>query len=141
MEIPLTLIDYLKRAELVYGDQIAVVDEPDQPATPLNELTYKELGRSARSLAAELDELGIELGSRIAMVSQNSARMLIFLFGTSAFGRIGVPINFRLNKEEVAYIIEHSGTEVLLIDPELKEDLADINVKHLFIKRCKIFFW
>ena len=133
MEIPLTLTDYLNRAELVYGDQIAVIDEPDQPAQPLKGLTYKELSNSARSLAAELDELGIELGSRIAMVSQNSARMLIFLFGTSAFGRIGVPINFRLNKEEVAYIVEHSGAEVLLIDPELKEDLADINVKHLFV--------
>ena len=86
MEIPLTLTDYLNRAELVYGDQIAVIDEPDQPAQPLKGLTYKELSNSARSLAAELDELGIELGSRIAMVSQNSARMLIFLFGTSAFG-------------------------------------------------------
>ena len=40
MEIPLTLTDYLNRAELVYGDQIAVVDEPDQPAEPLKELTY-----------------------------------------------------------------------------------------------------
>ena len=118
MEIPLTLTDYLNRAELVYGDQIAVVDEPDQPAEPLKELTYKELSNSARGLAAGLDELAIELGSRIAMVSQNSARMLIFLFGTSAFGRIGVPINFRLNKEEVSYIVEHSGAEVLLIDPE-----------------------
>ena len=133
MEIPLTLTDYLNRAELVYGDQIAVVDEPDQPAEPLKDLTYKELSNSARGLAAGLDELGIELGSRIAMVSQNSARMLIFLFGTSAFGRIGVPINFRLNREEVSYIVEHSGAEVLLIDPELKEDLADINVKHLFV--------
>ena len=102
MEIPLTLIDYLKRAELVYGDQIAVVDEPDQPASPLSDLAYKELARSARSLAAGLDELGIELGARIAIVSQNSARMLIFLFGTSAFGRVGVPINIRHNKEEVA---------------------------------------
>ena len=60
MEIPLTLTDYLNRAELVYGDQIAVVDEPDQPAKPLKELTYKELSNSARGLAAGLDELGIE---------------------------------------------------------------------------------
>ena len=41
MEIPLTLIDYLNRAELVYGDQIAVIDEPEQPAGPLSDLTYK----------------------------------------------------------------------------------------------------
>ena len=133
MEIPLTLIDYLNRAELVYGDQIAVIDEPKQPADPLNELTYKELAQSARGFAAELDELGVESGARVAIVSQNAARMLIFLFGTSAFGRIGVPINFRLNKEEISYIVEHSGADVLLVDPELEEDLSSIDVKHFFV--------
>ena len=36
METPLTIIDFLKRAELVYGDRIGVVDEPDQPANGQN---------------------------------------------------------------------------------------------------------
>ena len=29
MQIPLTIADHLRRAELVYGDRIAFVDEPD----------------------------------------------------------------------------------------------------------------
>ena len=32
MRVPLTVRDFIERAELVYGDRIAVVDEPDQPA-------------------------------------------------------------------------------------------------------------
>ena len=96
-------------------------------------LHIKELAQSARSFAAELDELGVQIRARVAIVSQNAARMLIFLFGTSAFGRIGVPINFRLNKEEISYIVDHSGSDVLLVDPELEEDLSSIDVKHFFV--------
>ena len=32
MRVPLTVNDFLERAELVYGDRVGVVDEPDQPA-------------------------------------------------------------------------------------------------------------
>jgi acyl-CoA synthetase (AMP-forming)/AMP-acid ligase II len=44
-----------------------------------------------------------------------------------------VPVNFRLNAEEVRYIVEHSGSTVALIDPELDESLQQLNVKHRFV--------
>ena len=47
-------------------------------------------------------------------------------FGVSGWGRILVPINFRLNAEEIGYIVEHSGAEVLLVDPELDDALAGV---------------
>jgi len=130
MEIPLTVADHLRRAELVYGDRVAIVDEPEQPASPLTNLTYRRTADLARSMAVGLDDLGLELGARVAMVSHNAARLLVFLYGTSAFGRVGVPINFRLNREEVQFIVDHSGAEVLIMDPELEADLGDIAVKH-----------
>ena len=133
MEIPLTVADHLRRAELVYGDRVAIVDEPDQVAPPLAALTYRRVAELARAMAAGLDGLGLDLGARVAMVSHNAARMLVFLFGTSAFGRVGVPINFRLNAEEVQFIVDHSGAEVLLMDPELEADLGDVRVKHRLI--------
>jgi len=133
MEIPLTVADHLRRAALVYGDRVAIVDEPDQVAPPLADLTYRRVAELARAMAAGLDGLGLDLGARVAMVSHNAARMLVFLFGTSAFGRVGVPINFRLNAEEVQFIVDHSGAEVLLMDPELEADLGDVRVKHRLI--------
>ena len=63
------------------------------------------------------------------MVSHNSARLLTALFGVSGSGRILVPINFRLVAEEVRYIVEHCGARVLLVDPELDEALADVDVR------------
>ena len=133
MEIPLTVADHLTRAELVYGDRIGVVDEPDQTAPPMPDLTYRQFAEAARGLAAGLDGLGLDHGARVAMVSQNAARMLVFLFGTSAFGRVGVPVNFRLNADEVQYIVDHSGAEVLLMDPELVDTLGDVAVGQRFL--------
>jgi acyl-CoA synthetase (AMP-forming)/AMP-acid ligase II len=51
----------------------------------------------------------------------------------SGSGRILVPVNFRLNAEEIAYIVDHCGASVLLVDPELDEALSGIGAKHRFV--------
>ena len=109
MKVALTVIDHLRRAEQVYGDRIAIIDEPDQPAASWGSLTYSQVAGLARAQAAGLDALGVPQGARVAIVSQNSARLITSFFGVSGWGRVLVPINFRLVAEEVAYIVEHSG--------------------------------
>ncbi len=126
MKVALTVNDFLQRAELVYPDRIAVVDEPDQPAPSWGSIDYREMARRAKAMAAGLDTLGIAQGDRVAMISHNSARLLTALFGVSGSGRVLVPINFRLVAEEVKYIVEHSGARVLLVDPELEEAMASV---------------
>jgi fatty-acyl-CoA synthase len=133
MIVPLTLGDFLERAALVYGDRVAVVDEPSPPGGGLGRFTYAQFGAMARSLAAALDDLGLGPDERVAIVSPNAARFLLSLFGVSAFGRILVPVNFRLNAEEIRYILDHSGASVLLVDPELDESLRAIPVKHRIV--------
>ena len=133
MRVPLTILDHLRRAEIVYGDRVAVIDEPDQPAASWGSLTYRELAARARALAAGLDALGVPSGARVAMVSQNSARLLAAFFGVSGWGRVLVPVNFRLAAEEVSYIVDHCGADVLLVDPELNEALAGVTARHRFV--------
>jgi acyl-CoA synthetase (AMP-forming)/AMP-acid ligase II len=133
MKVALTVNDFLQRAELVYPHRVAVVDEPAQPAESWGSYTYAEMATRARAIAAGLDALGIGAGERVAMVSQNSARLLTALFGVSGSGRILVPINFRLVAEEVRYIVEHSGARVLLVDPELDAALADVTCEHRMV--------
>ncbi|MFB7473072.1 AMP-binding protein [Kitasatospora sp. NPDC056184] len=132
MQIPLSVMDFLDRAELVYGDRVGIVDEPVQPAEPWTDLTYRRIARLARAQAAGLDRLGVGPGERVAIVSHNSARLLTSLFGVSGHGRVLVPVNFRLKAEEVSYIVEQSGASVLLVDPELAEPLAGVVAKHKF---------
>ncbi|MCP4223178.1 MAG: AMP-binding protein, partial [Actinomycetia bacterium] len=129
MKVPLTINDFIDRAVAVYPDRVAIVDEPDQVAEPLSEITYGQLGDIRRQMGVTMDELGLSMGARVAMVSHNSARLLTSFFGVSGNGRVFVPINFRLSADEVAYIVEHSGADALLIDPELEQDLAGVEAK------------
>jgi acyl-CoA synthetase (AMP-forming)/AMP-acid ligase II len=135
--VPLTVNDFLRRAETVYPDRVAVVDEPDQPAPPLGvpsgTLTYRELAAKARAQAAWLDDLGVPVGGRVAIVSHNAARLLTSFYGVSGSGRVLVPVNFRLAPPEVAYIVEHSGAEVLLVDPEVDEALSGVTARHRLV--------
>ena len=133
MNVPLTVDDFLHRAETAFADTVAVVDEPDQPAAPVPTTTYRELARRVRAWQAGLDALGVGPGERVAVVSQNSARLLELLHAVPASGRIGVPINFRLRPDEVRYIVEHSGASVLLVDPELDETLRGVRAPHRIV--------
>ncbi|MEO6510513.1 MAG: AMP-binding protein [Nocardioides sp.] len=134
MIVPFTVSDFLDRAATVYGDRVGLYDEPDQPAPSWGDLTYAEMGRRARRIAARLDELGVGVGERVAMVSHNSGRLLTSFWGVSGFGRVLVPVNFRLSRDEVAYIVEHSGAKVLFVDPELEDALTGVEGSaHTFV--------
>jgi fatty-acyl-CoA synthase len=131
--VPFSVNDFIDRAVQVYGERVGVVDEPDQPAPSLGDLTYRQVGDLARRQAAHLDSLGVDFGDRVAVVSQNSARLFTSFFGVSGFGRVLVPINFRLRPDEVRYIVEHSGARVLYVDPELDDSLKDVPAEHRFL--------
>ena len=134
MKVPFTTADFLDRAAAVYPLRTGVVDEPGPYQDGgLGSLTYEQLAERARGLAAGLDALGVGRGERVAVVSHNSARLLEAFFGVTAWGRVLVPVNFRLSRDEVAYIVEHCGASVLLVDPELDEALADVTARHRFV--------
>ena len=59
MIVPLTLSDFLERAELVYGEREAIVDEPNPPGGGLGRITYRRFASMCRSMAASLDDLGV----------------------------------------------------------------------------------
>jgi fatty-acyl-CoA synthase len=133
MIVPFSVTDFIERAAAVYGEREGIVDEPDQPAESIGTLTYAEAHALALRQSAKLDELGIEVGDRVAIISHNSARLLTSFFGVCGSGRVLVPINFRLRPDEISYIVAHSGARVLYVDPELVESLKDIDVEHVFV--------
>jgi len=130
---PLIVRDFLDRAEHVYPDRVAIVDEPDQPAASLGEVSYREMAALARAQAARLDQLGVPFGGRVAIISQNSARLLTSFFGVSGWGRVLVPINFRLSAAEIGYIVGHSGAAAVFADPALRDVLPGLDVPHKFV--------
>ena len=133
MFVPFSISDFLDRARTVYGERIGVIDEPDQPAASLGDVTYAELADLATRQAAHLDQLGVQPGERVAVVSHNSARLLASFFGVAGSGRVLVPVNFRLRPDEVSYIVEHSGAKVVYVDPELDESLARVTAEQRYV--------
>jgi acyl-CoA synthetase (AMP-forming)/AMP-acid ligase II len=132
MIVPFNVRDFLDRAEAAYPERVGLIDEPHQPAEPWEPLTFADMAGRARCQAAGLDRLGIAPGERVAVVSANASRLLTSFYGVCGWGRILVPINFRLAPAEVGYIVEHSGASVLLVDPELEDSLSPVVVLHRY---------
>jgi fatty-acyl-CoA synthase len=131
MNPQLSIGQFLTRGATVHADRPAVVDDPATPGGALPAMTYGTLAGRVAELAAYLDDLGIEPGQRVAVVSHNSARALELYYAVPATGRILVPINFRLTRGEIDFIVRHSGSRVLFHDPELADTVAGLPVDHL----------
>jgi acyl-CoA synthetase (AMP-forming)/AMP-acid ligase II len=133
MIVPFSVNDFLDRATAVYADRIGLTDEPDQPAPPLGDLSYARIRELAAAMAAEHDRLGLGVGDRVAFVSHNSARLFTAFWGVCGYGRVLVPVNFRLSFEEVQFIVQHSGARVVYVDPELWDTMKGLEAEHVFV--------
>ena len=109
----LTPIAFLRRSAYVYPDKIAVVHGERR-------YTYRQFEERANRLASRLRALGLRHLDRVAFIAPNTPAMLEAHFGVPAAGLVLVPINTRLNSDEIAYILEHSGAKALFVDQELE---------------------
>ncbi|MEJ2888546.1 acyl-CoA synthetase [Actinomycetospora aeridis] len=75
---------------------------------------YAELDRRVGARAAALAGLGVEAGTRVALLGENSGAYLEWLFGAARIGAIAVPVNHRLAPAEVAHVLRDSGATVLV---------------------------
>jgi fatty-acyl-CoA synthase len=125
MHVSLSVADFCHRAQTLHPHRLGCVDEPGVLGS-LGRLTYGELLDRAAGMVAALARMGIGPGDRVAIVSPNSAKLLIALYAVIGSGRVLVPINFRLNADEVQFIVEDAGASLLLVDPALADGLAAV---------------
>lgn len=122
------LLDQLKHWHKMKPRDVFVIDGEVR-------LTYDDVLQRALSFAGGLKRLGVEKGARVASIIYNSYRYYDLYYGLSAAGLVFVPLNFRLAGPEIAYQINDSGAEVLILDPEFEELISKIkssltSVKH-----------
>jgi len=108
----LTPVSFLRRSAYVFPDKTAVVHGERR-------YSYSVLEERASRLGSALLGAGIEAGDRVAFLSPNTPAMLEAHYGVPSIGAVLVPINTRLNAEEIGYIVEHSGARLLFADHEL----------------------
>ena len=80
-------------------------------------------GGSARGLR---ENFGLVPGDRVAIVMLNRPEYLEALFAIWHAGLVAVPVNARLHRDEIAYILEHSGSAVVVTDVEHADDAESL---------------
>lgn len=81
-------------------------------------LTFAQLDAQIDRLAQGLCDAGLH-GKTIASVLHNDPRTVCLYMAAARAGAVNVPVNTRLTAAELAYIINDSGAEVLVIDREI----------------------
>jgi len=98
-------------------------------------LSYRAFDEAANRLANALRGLGVGAGERVAILLRNCHQYEIAVFGIAKAGGVAVPVNFRLNAEEIRFILTHAGARAVitsgefldLLDPVMP-DLGDVKV-------------
>jgi fatty-acyl-CoA synthase len=100
---------------------------PERPALSYRgeAISYARFDERVRKVGGWLASRGIGAGDVVAVLMKNSAAFLELAFATSHIGAVFLPINYRLSRHEVGYIIGHAGARILIADEELQSTAAD----------------
>ncbi|MGA9275531.1 AMP-binding protein [Ilumatobacter sp.] len=79
--------------------------------------------RTAAAATGLRDEFGLSPGDRVAIFMANRPEYLEVLFAIWHAGLVAVPVNARLHRDEVAYILDDSGTSVVVTDDDHVDDI------------------
>jgi fatty-acyl-CoA synthase len=112
---PLTLPPIFDRAEKIYADKVIVT----ATATGRERTTYGEWADRTRRLGTALDRLGVSPDGRVGTFAWNTARHLSLYWAVPCTGRVLHTLNIRLFPDQLTYIVNHAGDEVVFVDRSL----------------------
>jgi fatty-acyl-CoA synthase len=85
--------------------------------------TYAQLDEAVSGAAAVLLAEGMRPGDRVAAYGHNSDAYLIGFLGCARAGLVHVPLNHNLEGDDLRYLVEQSGSSLVLADPKLADRL------------------
>jgi long-chain acyl-CoA synthetase len=93
---------------------------PQRPAIAHGEAvwaSYAEFAERAARWAAALRAGGVGAGERVALFMANRPEYLVALWGIWWAGAVAVPVNAKLHPRELAWIVGHSGSRLVVSEP------------------------
>lgn len=90
------------------------------------QLRYAELSDRIGQLAAFLAERGAGADTVVACVMKNSSAFVELAIAVSHVGAVFLPINYRLAREEIGYILAHSDAHLVFADCEFSASVAGL---------------
>jgi fatty-acyl-CoA synthase len=107
-----SLGDLPRRTARRYPDKPGIIDGPTR-------LTFAELDAAVDRAAAAMAEAGLAKGDRLALLCHNCWQFAVLTFASARIGVVLVPVNFMLGGEEVAFILDQSGSKAFVVEDAL----------------------
>lgn len=108
----------LEAVERFGGNEALVFDDPLQDGRTVR-WSYEELGRQSWKVAAAIMASGARPGARIGVLMGNRPEAVAGFFGAALAGTTAVLMSTFSAPAELEYLIDHSGTQILLTQSEL----------------------
>jgi long-chain acyl-CoA synthetase len=114
-----------------FGNIVALHNPHSKPEV---KITYSQLSEQIQQFAAGLQTLGVTYGERISLIADNSPRWFIADQGIMTAGAVNAVRSAQADKEELSYIISHSGSTALVVEDiktlnKLGESLNELPIK------------
>ncbi|HEY1973813.1 MAG TPA: long-chain-fatty-acid--CoA ligase [Pseudonocardia sp.] len=127
----MTASDQLSRHARTIGDRAALRFDGAG-------LTYRQLDERVSRLANALYARGVRAGDRIAVLGLNSIEIVEAYLAAVRIGGIGVPLNFRLVADELAYALNDSGSVAAVVDSTFAPVLAKAREQAPGLRNCLV---
>ncbi len=101
---------------------------------PETALTFRELQKISKSVAAFLVGNGIKKGSNIAILSESCPNWGLSYFAINRAGAVAVPILPNFSKEEVQKILAHSEAKFVFVNKANSKKVEGYNIKVIRIE-------
>jgi long-chain acyl-CoA synthetase len=103
---------------------------PDRPALAVGDAVHADwagfAARAAAAAGALRDRFTLQTGDRVAIVMRNRPEYLEALFAIWHAGLVAVPVNARLHRDEIAFIVEQSKSSVVITDDDHADDASSL---------------
>jgi fatty-acyl-CoA synthase len=116
--VPLSPLSFLERSAAVY---------PDLPSTVYEgrTFTWAETYERCRRFASFLTSRGVGRGDTVAAMLPNIPAMNEAHFAVPMTGAVLNALNIRLEAASIAFMLDHGGAKVILVDPEFAGVIAE----------------
>src|SRR5262245_15187231 len=113
MDYPLTLTQFFERTRRLFHRKTMATRVP---GVGLQRYTYGDYADRVCRLAGALRGLGLRKGARVGTFAWNSHRHMEVYFAAPLMGMVLHTVNIRLSAQDITYIVNHAGDEVLIVD-------------------------
>jgi len=132
----MTLKETLDRSAQKHGDKILM---KFKRGGEWQALTYREFLANVRNIAEALARTcHVRPGDRVALMGANSPEWCAIHYAITGLAAIAVPIDVKLQGQEVSHILSDSGAAVLLMDSAGEANIVDLagrcpNLRHIVL--------